>query len=102
MHNSRGAHLEAQAGASRGSSMKDCLQQTAGTGVNPYGLSQRELEVLELVVQGLPDKEIALRLGVRPDTASKHVNAIRTKMGVHSRTEAAIRAVREGVVDGSG
>ena len=66
-----------------------------------YGLSTREHEVLVLVVAGLSDGEIAQHLGIASNTASKHVMAIREKLGVRSRTEAAVRAFREGLVDAS-
>ena len=65
---------------------------------NPYGLTIRELVVLNLVATGKADKEIATELAISPYTASKHVATIRLKMNAHSRTEAGVRAVREGLV----
>ena len=63
-----------------------------------YSLSQRELVVLESVALGLTDKQIAHKLGISPDTVRKHVAAVRRKMGASSRTEASVRAVREGLL----
>jgi PAS domain S-box-containing protein len=62
---------------------------------NPYGLTFRELTVLYLMAAGRADKEIAFQLGISPRTASKHVENILEKMGVASRTEASVQAVRE-------
>ena len=66
---------------------------------NPYGLTFRELTVLQLVVDGKSDKEIGAVLGISALTASKHLGNILHKMGATSRTEAGVRAVREGLLD---
>ena len=66
---------------------------------NPYMLTFRELTVLDLVGAGRSDKEIGLELGISPLTASKHVSNILAKMSVASRTEASVRAVKEGLLD---
>jgi DNA-binding NarL/FixJ family response regulator len=66
---------------------------------NVYGLSFRELTILDLVASGRSDNEIATLLGIRPRTVSKHVENILTKMASPSRTEASVRAVREKVLD---
>jgi PAS domain S-box-containing protein len=66
---------------------------------NPYGLTFRELTVLYLMAAGRADKEIAFQLGISPRTASKHVENILQRMGVDSRTQASVRALREGLVD---
>ena len=63
-----------------------------------YGLTFREMTVLSLVADGQADKEIALTLAISPYTVSKHVASILLKMKAHSRTEAGVRAVREGLV----
>jgi DNA-binding NarL/FixJ family response regulator len=51
-------------------------------------LSARELSVLELIEQGLTNKEIAFRLGIEPATVKNHVHAILKKLAVHRRGEA--------------
>lgn len=55
-------------------------------------LSDRELEVLRLVVAGLSNREIAELLVVSPGTAKTHIHHICGKLGVRNRTEAAVRA----------
>ena len=56
---------------------------------NPSGLTPRELEVLDLVAQGLRDAEIAERLFLSEKTVHHHVSAILRKLGVSTRTQAA-------------
>ena len=63
-----------------------------------YEFTFREFTVLHLVAKGVADKEIANELGVVPSTVHKHVSSILGKMGASSRTEAGVRAVREGLV----
>jgi DNA-binding NarL/FixJ family response regulator len=65
-------------------------------------LTEREREVLGLVAQGKANKEIARELGIGDRTVRTHVTSILGKLGLVSRTQAAIYAVREGLVDGSG
>ena len=61
-------------------------------------LTPRELEVLALVADGLPNKAIAGRLGISDHTVKFHVNAILSKLGAQSRTEAVTRAMRMGLI----
>lgn len=61
-------------------------------------LSQRELQVLELLAMGKSNTEIAKELIVSVHTAKAHVCAILQKMGVQDRVQAAVKAVREGIV----
>jgi two-component system, NarL family, nitrate/nitrite response regulator NarL len=61
-------------------------------------LTSRELEVLRLVAEGLPNKQIALRLNISEHTIKFHINAIMGKLGVQSRTEAVVRATRQGLI----
>jgi DNA-binding CsgD family transcriptional regulator len=58
----------------------------------PEGLTEREVEVIRLVAQGLANKEIADRLNISYHTAVNHVRNIFEKTGVHSRTELIRRA----------
>jgi len=64
----------------------------------PEPLTPREMEVLALVAEGLPNKRIAQKLGISEHTVKFHVNAIITKLGVESRTEAVTRAARLGIL----
>ncbi len=62
-------------------------------------LTLREREVLGLLAEGKTDKEIAQALQVKVKTVENHVSRILEKLGVDSRTQAALWAVREGFVD---
>jgi PAS domain S-box-containing protein len=66
---------------------------------NPYGLTFREHTVLHLVAAGESDRQIGTTLGISPLTAQKHVSNILAKMDASSRTEAGVRAVREGLIE---
>lgn len=61
-------------------------------------LTPRELEVLELLAEGLPNKVIAGRLGISDQTVKFHVAQITSKLGVANRTEAVRRAIRRGIL----
>jgi DNA-binding NarL/FixJ family response regulator len=61
-------------------------------------LTPREVEVLGLLAEGLPNKTIANRLGISEHTVGFHVNSIFGKLGVQSRTEAVIQATRLGLI----
>lgn len=61
-------------------------------------LTPREAEVLKLIAEGLPNKTIALQLNISEHTVKFHVNAILTKLGAQSRTEAVVRATRLGLI----
>lgn len=61
-------------------------------------LTRREQQVLELLVDGLTNREIAVRLVVEPDTVKDHVQSIIKKLGATDRTHAAVIAVRGGIV----
>jgi DNA-binding NarL/FixJ family response regulator len=62
-------------------------------------LTSRELDVLRLVAAGKPNKEIATELAISERTARTHVSRILRKLGLSSRTQAALWAVRQGLVD---
>ena len=63
-------------------------------------LTPRELKVLNLVVNGKTNNQIGIALGISPKTVEKHLHVIFQKLGVVSRVEAAILAVRENLVTG--
>jgi len=67
-------------------------------GERPGGLTEREVEVLKLVAEGLSNKEIAHKLRVKKRTVEFHVGNILRKLGVASRVEAAVWAKEHGVV----
>ncbi len=61
-------------------------------------LSRRETEVLKLVARGLANNDVARELGVTLSTAKAHVTAILSKLGLPSRTQAALYAARTGLI----
>lgn len=61
-------------------------------------LSNRELEVLELMARGLSNKQIAFELQVAGDTAKNHVKSILKKLNVQDRTQAATEAIQRGII----
>lgn len=61
-------------------------------------LTEREYEVLKLVIVGESNTEIAKRLHISVHTAKAHVCSILQKMGVSDRVQAAVKAVRESIV----
>jgi NarL family two-component system response regulator LiaR len=65
---------------------------------NPAALTGRETEVLQLLARGEADKQIARKLSIRESTVKSHVHSILSKLNVRSRTQAALYAVRVGLV----
>ncbi|MBN8564446.1 MAG: response regulator transcription factor [Leptolyngbya sp. UWPOB_LEPTO1] len=61
-------------------------------------LSERELEVLRLLAQGMSNADIATALGIGEGTVKSHVNRILNKLDVNDRTQAVIVAVKRGIV----
>jgi len=62
-------------------------------------LTARELEVLRLAGKGLTNQQIAHELGIAENTVKNHVRNVLEKLHLHSRTEAVLHAVREGLLD---
>jgi two-component system NarL family response regulator len=61
-------------------------------------LSAREVQVLELIVRGLPNKQIAYTLNIAEHTVKNHVKNILSKLGVQDRTQAATAAIQRGII----
>lgn len=61
-------------------------------------LTSRELDVLELVAEGLSNRAIATRLGISDQTVKFHLAAVSGKLGAANRTDAVRRAVRRGLI----
>jgi DNA-binding NarL/FixJ family response regulator len=61
-------------------------------------LTPREVQVLELLAEGLPNKAIADRLKISDQTVKFHVSSISAKLGAANRTDAVRRAVRRGLI----
>jgi DNA-binding CsgD family transcriptional regulator len=65
---------------------------------HPYGLSDREVEVLRLVAEGLTDGQVARELHISPRTVGRHLGSIYRKLGVPSRAAAAKMAVKHDLI----
>lgn len=59
-----------------------------------HNLSDRENDIMELMVQGKPNKIIALELGIKLQTVKNHITTIFLKLGVTNRIEAALKFLR--------
>ena len=75
------------------------VETLAGDGDPLDRLTPREREVLELIGRGFPNKRIARRLEVSEKTVKTHVGHVLAKLGVTDRTQAAVVAVRAGLVE---
>jgi two-component system NarL family response regulator len=74
------------------------VRRSEGAAEGTGSLSRRELEVLTLVAQGLNNRAIAESLFISENTVKNHIRNIHEKLQVHSRMEAVVRAVRDGVL----
>ena len=74
------------------------LASGGGAAARADELTPRELEVLCLIARGRSNKRIALELGVAEKTVKTHVSHVLAKLGLSDRTQAALYAVREGLV----
>jgi len=82
------------------SSSKDAICDDAADSraKNIYGLTERELDVLQLMVEGLSNPQIADKLIITKSTAKAHVHSILQKLCAATRTQATSRAIKEGLV----
>jgi two-component system NarL family response regulator len=64
----------------------------------PDALSERELEVLNLMAKGAVNKLIAASLSIGESTVKTHIQAIFQKLGVSDRTEAVTQAIKKGII----
>ena len=71
---------------------------SGATGSFPHGLTVREVEILQLLVDGLSNRAIADHLDITLHTVRNHVQAVIRKIGAHSKLEAVATALREGIV----
>lgn len=77
------------------------LMQAVSAPESPEALTERETEVLRLIAQGKANKEIARNLNISEKTVKVHVSNILSKLGVQSRTQATLYAIRIGLVSAS-
>ena len=82
------------------SRLVEAIAENRALGVQPERLTRREQEVLEQIAHGRSNKRIALELGISEKTVKAHVGHLLAKLGVADRTQAALLAVREGLVGG--
>jgi DNA-binding NarL/FixJ family response regulator len=75
------------------------LKPTGQAAPAAKNLTKREREILSLVAEGMSNREIAEKLVLSPETVKSHVAAILEKLNVSDRTQAAIYAVRNGLVE---
>ena len=81
------ARLDRLITRSRGRALKPALE-----------LSEREIEILQLIAEGCPPGEVARRLFIAPKTVSSHVQRIFVKLGVHTRAQAVAMAYAAGLI----
>ena len=62
-----------------------------------FGLSNRETEVIQLIAQGLSNKEISSRLSLSEKTVKNHISRIFSKLHINARSQAAVHAIRSGL-----
>jgi NarL family two-component system response regulator LiaR len=74
------------------------LMQAISAPQSPEALTERETEVLRLLAQGQSNKQIARNLNNTEKTIKTHVSRILSKLGVQSRTQATLYAIRTGLV----
>ena len=95
---------DAQVAASRADAMVVAVDATRNDSPAAEGdridepLTPREIDVLELLTEGLPNKAIAERLGISDQTVKFHIASILGKLGATNRTEAVRRALRQGLI----
>ena len=78
------------------------VTRQAANSVRPAGLSEREVEVLGLVIRGLSNRQIAEALFVSPKTVDHHIQHIYDKIGVSTRVGATLFALQHGLVEDRG
>jgi DNA-binding CsgD family transcriptional regulator len=76
----------------------DRTPDTSGEGAAPR-LTSRQLEVLALLCEGLPNKLICRRLNIAAGTVKAHISSILRELGVASRLQAVVEARRQGLLD---
>jgi two-component system, NarL family, response regulator LiaR len=74
------------------------MNRITPTGDQPSPLSPRELEVLKLIADGYGNKDIAERLAISLSTVKTHVQEILERLSVSDRTQAAVKALRRGLI----
>ena len=76
----------------------DLFKKYAPASQDDHGLTSREIEILNILVQGLDPAEIADKLFISRETVRNHIKHIYEKMHVHSRSQAVAKAIKQGLV----
>jgi NarL family two-component system response regulator LiaR len=76
----------------------NALPRPAAPANTSYQLSEREMDVLRLIVDGMNNQQISTRLFISLDTVKTHIKHILEKLAVSDRTQAAVKALREQIV----
>ncbi len=82
----------------RAANLRDAIEQKLGPASYPAGLTEREMEVLRLAVQGHSDKEISDLLFISPRTVNAHMRNMFAKTSSANRTDLSVWAVGQGLV----
>jgi DNA-binding CsgD family transcriptional regulator len=61
-------------------------------------ITPREIQILQLTATGATNREVALRLGISPDTVKNRMGGIYRKLGTYTRLEAVLEGIRRGIV----
>ena len=85
-----------------GSSSRRARRARRPPGTAAASLSRRQREVLELLANGIPAREIAVRLGLAETTVRNHIRHLLRKLGCHSQLEAVAVAYRLGLLGRAG
>jgi two-component system, NarL family, nitrate/nitrite response regulator NarL len=79
--------------------LKELQDASASKSKGTYGLTRRELNIVEAVISGASNKEIATRLALSEQTVKNYFSSIFEKLGVSNRLEVAMFAVKHNLLD---
>ena len=78
--------------------LPESISATLAAQPGGHDLSEREIEVLRLIVRGYANKQIAYALGIAVPTAKHHVSHVLSKLGVEDRMQAMAAAIQRGII----
>lgn len=80
--------------------LAQAVRQVGGHRERPYGLTAREIEIVEAIAAGDSNRDVATRLNISLQTVKHHLTSIFDKTGTSTRLELALFAIRQGLVNG--